>query len=225
VEGGGDLTRLDLHARGVLTVQDEGSQVVGHALGAGGDDGVLDTCCGMGIKTSQIGILIEGGRIVALDRSPEKLRRLAQEAARTGVTCVRALCADARRPPLAPGALFDRILVDAPCSGTGSLSRKPEIKLRLKPSDPRRLAGLQGDLLRGAAPHLRKGGILLYSVCSVLPEEGPGVIEAFLQENRAFSIASMPRVPAGLTPSRDGTLLLLPSLHGTEGFYAAAITR
>jgi 16S rRNA (cytosine967-C5)-methyltransferase len=225
VEKGGDLTRLDLHARGVLTVQDEGSQVVGHALGAGGDDRVLDTCCGMGIKTSQIGILLEGGRILALDRSPEKLRRLGKETARTGVKCVGAVCADATRPPLTPGSLFDRILVDAPCSGTGSLSRKPEIKLRLKPSDPQRLAGLQGDLLRGAAPHLREGGILLYTVCSVLPEEGPGVIEKFLQENRAFSIASIPRGPAGLTPSKDGTLLLLPSLHGTEGFYAAAITR
>jgi 16S rRNA (cytosine967-C5)-methyltransferase len=204
VERGGDLQSLDLFRRGRITVQDEGSQLAAHALGARPAHRVLDACCGMGIKAGQVALASAPGRLVAVDQ----------------------LRADAARLPLKTGELFDRILVDAPCTGSGSLSRKPEIKARLRKSDPARLAGLQESILESAARHLKPDGILVYSVCSILPEEGEEVVGRFLERNDRFRALRPPGLPAGLGREAGGhAVLLLPHLHGTEGFFIAAVTR
>lgn len=227
MEKGGDLASLDLHAEGHITVQNEGSQVVGHALAAGGSDAVFDACSGMGIKSGQIaGGLKAGGFIVAADRNPRKIRMLVREAKRLRTERIRPLCADSTALPFKAAGLFDRILVDAPCSGTGSLARKPEIKCRLRKSDPLRLAGFQEKILSGASRHLRKGGLIIYSVCSILPEEGIGVIRRFLQHNPDFILVRPPLLPQGLEPEgEENTVLLLPHIHGTEGFFIAALSK
>ncbi|MFH1437175.1 MAG: transcription antitermination factor NusB, partial [Pseudomonadota bacterium] len=163
VEKGGDLSRLDLYRAGKITMQDEGSQLAARALAAGGDDRVLDACCGMGIKTGQVARTLGRGSILAVDKSPGKVRMLRSEAKRLGLSGLKALAGDSAQPPLKAGALFDRILVDAPCSGTGTFARKPEIRFRLRKSDPKRMAALQEKILFSAARHLEKGGVLLYS--------------------------------------------------------------
>jgi 16S rRNA (cytosine967-C5)-methyltransferase len=180
----------------------------------------------MGIKAGQIGLRLRGGAVAAFDRSPAKIVMLLRETARLRVGCVRAACADAEALPLGPSSSFERILVDAPCTGTGSMARKPDIRHRLKASDPARLSGLQGRILEGASRHLRGGGVLVYSVCSLLPEEGIGVVEKFLGRSRAFEMIIPPGLPPSLAPvDPRGGLLLLPSVHGTEGFFIAAMTK
>jgi 16S rRNA (cytosine967-C5)-methyltransferase len=226
VERGGDLQSLDLFRRGRITVQDEGSQLAAHALGARPAHRVLDACCGMGIKAGQVALASAPGRLVAVDQSRAKLRMLRREAGRVGASAIAPLRADAARLPLKTGELFDRILVDAPCTGSGSLSRKPEIKARLRKSDPARLAGLQESILESAARHLKPDGILVYSVCSILPEEGEEVVGRFLERNDRFRALRPPGLPAGLGREAGGhAVLLLPHLHGTEGFFIAAVTR
>ncbi|MFH1434134.1 MAG: hypothetical protein ABIJ56_00320, partial [Pseudomonadota bacterium] len=114
---------------------------------------------------------------------------------------------------------------DAPCSGTGTLARKPEIRFRLRKSDPKRMAALQERILSCAARHLEKGGVLLYSVCSILPEEGPEVVRACLEKDRGLRAIEPPGLPPSLEAGGSGGLLLLPTTHGTEGFFIAAMTR
>jgi len=137
---------------------------------------------------------------------------------------VRPLVADTRSLPLGRGAAFDRVLVDAPCTGTGTLARRPEIKARIAEEDPARLAQLQGEILAGAARHLRPGGLLLYGVCSLLPEEGEQVVGRFLEGNPGWRPAAPEGLPGGIA-GEAGRVRLLPHRHGTEGFFLAALTR
>ena len=225
VEKGGDLKGLDLYKKGKITVQDEGSQLAASALAAGGSDRVLDVCCGVGIKTGQISRMLGSGSILAMDKNTRKIRMLRSEARRLGLSALKIAAADAAHFPLKAGALFDRILVDAPCSGTGTLARRPEIRFRLRKSDPKRLAALQENILSSAACHLDKGGVLLYSVCSILPEEGPEVVRACLKKNPDLRLIEPPGLPRTLTTGGSGGALLLPTTHGTEGFFIAAMTR
>jgi len=224
VERGGDLQSLDLFRRGRITVQDEGSQLSARALGAEPGHRVLDACCGMGIKAGQLALASAPGSLLAIDRNPRKIHNLRVEAHRIGASGVTALRADAAALPLKARELFDRILVDAPCTGTGTLSRKPEIKARLRKSDPARLARLQEGILESAARHLKPGGTLLYSVCSILPEEGEDVVRRFLERNKGYRALRPLELPAGAGRDPGGPgLMLLPHVHGTEGFFIAAL--
>jgi 16S rRNA (cytosine967-C5)-methyltransferase len=122
---------------------------------------------------------------------------------------------------------FDRVLVDAPCSGLGALRRNPDARWRVHPSDPARLADTQRAILRSAATALRPGGVLVYSTCTLLPEENEEVVEAFLRESEAFALAPRASVPEALHPLLDerGCLRTLPHRHDADGFFAARIER
>jgi 16S rRNA (cytosine967-C5)-methyltransferase len=139
---------------------------------------------------------------------------------------VHAVAGDARRPPLA--AAFDAVLVDAPCSGLGTLRRHPELRWRRRPEDIARLAALQIALLEGVAPLVRPGGTLLYAVCTLAREETVDVIAAFLSRHRAFVLepaaAHLPAAAAAaVTP--EGFLCTLPGRDGVDGFFAARLRR
>jgi 16S rRNA (cytosine967-C5)-methyltransferase len=125
--------------------------------------------------------------------------------------------------PFANGILFDRILVDAPCSGTGTLRTNPEIKWRLDADDIARLASVQLSLLASAAELLKPGGRLVYSTCSVEREEDEDVIEVFLEQNPAFRV-TQPAAPAG-TVTVEGFVRTFPDRHGTDGFFAAVLEK
>lgn len=234
----GDLGRDAAFRDGDYSVQDEASQLVVELLDPQPGDWVLDTCAAPGSKTTGIAERLAGrGGVLALDRNARRLKLVSQSVRRLQLDGVQTLQQDASLPLgdlRAKGlnddgslARFDRILVDAPCSGLGSLRRNPDARWRVDEKDPGRLAEVQHTLLLRAAAVLRRGGSLVYSTCTVLPEENEEQIERFLETNPNFR-----RVQANELPERlrdlvtdDGTLHLTPHEHGTDGFFAARLER
>ena len=213
---------------GAFWIQDEASQLAVGLLGPAAGPRVLDACAAPGGKTLAAASRVpEGGLIVAVDRSAKRLARLAQNVRRIGVDDVVAVVADMSRPAPFDGG-FDDVLVDAPCSGTGTLRRHPEIRWRLAPGDLPVLAERQTKILASAAETVRPGGRLLYSVCSVEPEEGEDVVAAFVAEHPEFAQAD-PRASLSQAAQElvgpDHALRTTPLNDGLDGFYAALLTR
>ena len=191
---------------------------------------MLDTCAAPGGKTTAIAERVGGeGSVLALDRHLGRLdlvRRAARRLALGRIEC-RAFDATLDLTDLAPEGGFDRILVDAPCSGLGSLRRNPDARWRVRPTDPARLADVQKALLARASRVLRRGGALVYSTCTLLPEENEAVVEAFLRESPHFALASAHDVPEEVREFMDasGFLRCWPHRHDTDGFFAARLER
>jgi 16S rRNA (cytosine967-C5)-methyltransferase len=223
VPGGWEATKgrsAPLAAAGVLYVQDQGSQVVAHLAARPGR--VLDACAAPGGKALAMADLLEGrARVVATEVSSPRLRTLASLCRRWGAAGVHLVGADARRPPFQ--GLFDSVLLDAPCSGLGTLARNPDIRWRLRPEDIPRQAERQRELLEGLAPLVRPAGTLVYATCSLEPEENEGVVGPFLASHTSFSPAPLPGWAA---PFADGPhLRLRPERDRGDGFFAALLRR
>jgi 16S rRNA (cytosine967-C5)-methyltransferase len=227
VEGGagaGVLLR-GLASEGKVYLQDEASQLVAHVLGARACERVLDACAAPGSKTTHAAALAgDGALFVAGDLYEHRLRTVAETCARLGVRSVRAVALDAERVlPFADGA-FDRVLVDAPCTGTGTLRHNPEIRYRLAPENIRELSEVQSRILHEAARVVRPGGRLVYSTCSVEREENEEVIDKFLSAHAGFSqLTSTPAPPEILLPS--GAARTWPHRDDVDGFFIAALGR
>jgi 16S rRNA (cytosine967-C5)-methyltransferase len=215
---------------GRCSVQDEASQLVVSLLDPQPGERVLDACAAPGGKAAAIAERVGAdGNVLAIDRHARRLDLVRRGARRLGLSAVRTLERDLTRPlqDLLVEAGFDRVLVDAPCSGLGVLRRNPDARWRVGPDDPARLAETQRAILRNAAALLRPGGALVYSTCTLLPEENEAVVEAFLREARSFRRADPARLPALLAPVLDaeGSLRCLPHRHDADGFYAARLER
>lgn len=223
LRGAGDPRQKPGFAEGVFTVQEEGAQAIGLGLGVRPGDKVLDACAGRGQKSTLIAERLQSGKLVACDLYPEKLQALAEDTARLRLPSVETRAVDWS---VGQGGLpddFDRVLVDAPCSGTGTLRRRPEILRRLQPDDPARLAALAESILRSAASRARVGGAVLFAVCSVLEQECEAVVArvADVLEPAVFDAPELPQeLVAGKTSVR-----LLPGLHGTDGYFMACFRR
>ena len=230
----GDVTKTEAYRSGQVRVQDEASQLVAHLIEPGPRHRILDVCAAPGGKTALLAALAPEARVVAVEVHPQRARLLRRRMPAT----VHVVGADATRPlPFRRG--FDRILVDAPCTGTGTLARNPEIRWRLATSDPVRLAALQMAILRATVQALEPGGRLVYSVCSIEPEEGPGVIAALLAANSELGIVPAGRVLDALAAAGQLAedhpplaaitagpyLRILPGAAATDGFFAAVIER
>ncbi len=221
---GGDPRRRAGYAEGSFVIQEEGAQAIALLLGARAGERVLDACAGRGQKTSlfaeQVG---DTGSVWASDLHESKLDALSAECRRLGLPEPTRRAVDLSVGVADLPGDFDRVLVDAPCSGTGTLARRPEIRERLTPGDPERLSLLQSAILERAASRARPGGRVLYAVCSVLPEEAERVVERappFL-EPAPFDA---PELSGRLT--LDSTRLrLLPGAHGTDGYFVASFVR
>ncbi|OPY06997.1 MAG: Ribosomal RNA small subunit methyltransferase B [Syntrophaceae bacterium PtaB.Bin038] len=214
-------------ADGLLLIQDEASQLIPHLLAPRSGERVLDLCAGSGGKTTHLAALMEnGGEIVAADNRQAKLRALESTARRWGALAVRTAIVDATDPNgTVRLGTFDRVLVDAPCSGLGTLRRNPEIRWHLTEPGLAEMPPLQGRILANAAACVRPGGTLLYSTCSVMPEENDGVVAAFLEAHPDFSPhRPPPAVPAG-TVGAEGYFRTFPHRHGTDGFFGALLVR
>jgi 16S rRNA (cytosine967-C5)-methyltransferase len=214
----GDLRRHPEYAAGGFVIQDEGSMFAAHALGVRAGERVLDACAGRGHKSSLLAEQVgQGGQLWVTDVSSAKLQALQREFARLKLPPPTVRTVDYRNPAPELPTDFDRVLVDAPCTGTGTLRKRPEIALRLTPDDVERLAVLAETLVRQAAQHVRPGGHLLFVVCSVLPRENEAIVErlADVLEPAPFGV-SHPAIAPGAT-----TLRLLPGQHGTDGFFLA----
>jgi 16S rRNA (cytosine967-C5)-methyltransferase len=213
VRGAGKPQKLPGYADGAWSVQEEGSQVAALSLGARPGETVLDACAGRGNKTALLARAVGStGAVDACDASPAKLERLGEELARVGLRARATYAVDWSVGSGEVEGTYDRVLVDAPCSGVGTLRRRPEIALRRKAEDLGALALVQGAIARRAATHVRPGGTLAYVVCSVLREEGEAVIDALREALPDFE---------ALEPS----FRLLPQVHGTDGYFVAKLVR
>jgi 16S rRNA (cytosine967-C5)-methyltransferase len=214
---------------GLCTVQDEASQLVVELLDPQPGERVLDACAAPGTKTTAIAERVgPAGLVVALDKSERRLALVGRAARRLGLDNVTALARDASQPlGDLPGAPFDRVLVDAPCSGLGTLRRNPDARWRVAPEDPALLAVTQAALLAAAAAVLRPGGALVYSTCTLLHEENEAVVADFLSREPGFRRAAVAELPAALGPLLDAeaTLRTWPQRHGTDGFFAVRLVR
>ena len=213
---------------GLIRIQDEASQLIALLLSPEPGENLLDLCAGTGGKTLHLAALMENrGSITAVDLYPDKLRQLQEEAGRLGVTIVETQVADALALPETFRDAFDRVLLDAPCSGLGTIRRNPEIRWRLAPKDLNNCMQIQKRLLRSAADCVRPGGRLVYSVCTVTPEENEAVIEDLLKNRPDFSLIKPP-IAGGIPPELidpAGFFRTFPHLHGTDGFFAALLIR
>jgi 16S rRNA (cytosine967-C5)-methyltransferase len=224
------INRHPLFTSGAIEVQDEGSQLLAYLLAPRRGEMVADYCAGAGGKTLALAMLMRGtGRLYAMDVSARRLAELAPRAARAGVTSVHPLVlsgeGDARAKRLA--GKIDRVLVDAPCSGFGTLRRNPDLKWRHGPQAVAELAAKQARILEAAARLLKPGGRLVYATCSILPEENEAIADAFSVAHTEFSPLSCRELLAAQRIDLDcgERLRLWPHRHGCDGFFAAAFER
>lgn len=224
---------LQTHRRfldGSFEVQDEGSQLLGFLVQPRRGELVVDFCAGAGGKTLHMGAMMRStGRLYAFDVSERRLANLRPRAARAGLSNVHpALIAherDARVKRLAGKA--DRVLVDVPCSGLGTLRRNPDLKWRQSPASIEEMCALQANILAAAASLVRVGGRLVYATCSLLAEENDGVVDAFVASHpqfRALDAGELLR-KQGIEIDMTERLRLAPHIHDTDGFFAAVFER
>jgi 16S rRNA (cytosine967-C5)-methyltransferase len=228
--GNADTAHLPDFARGRFTFQGEASQLVAHLLAATARSHLLDACAAPGGKATALGERLgEGGFALALDRNPRGLARLRSECERLRIAArVGAVRADATSPPLAVARCFDGVLLDAPCSGLGTLRQHPEIRWRRKPRQLAALARRQRALLESLAHHVRPGGCLVYATCTLARAENHDVVAAFLARHSDFHIddarAWLPAAAHELVTA-EGYLLTMPQRGGLDGFFAARLKR
>ncbi|MFA5027831.1 MAG: 16S rRNA (cytosine(967)-C(5))-methyltransferase RsmB [Candidatus Methylomirabilota bacterium] len=227
VLGGGAPAELPGYAEGHFIPMDEAGTLPVLALDLAPGLRVLDACAGGGGKSALIAAeLGADGLVSAVDASPRAIRRLESAAARLRLPALRTEVGDARTLGARYPGAFPRVLLDAPCTGLGTLRRRPEIKWRRGLADIARAALLQGELLRGVAGAVAPGGLLVYSTCSLEPEETEAVIAGFLADHPQFRPAGPPA--AGLRALAEpgtGFLRSWPQRTGTDGFFIARLTR
>jgi len=229
VAGKPAINRHPLFLQGLVEVQDEGSQLLAWLLAPRRGEMIADYCAGAGGKTLAAAMLMRGtGRVYAMDVSAKRLAALAPRAARAGITNVQTLLLgedDARARRLA--GKLDRVLVDAPCSGFGTLRRNPDLKWRHGPEAVTELAAKQRRILADASRLVKPGGRLVYATCSVLEEENDAVADHFQGAHPEFKALSCAELLAAQRIALDPgpRLRLWPHLHGTDGFFAAVFER
>ena len=220
VAGGVRVVR-QLVDEGVIYLQDEASQLLAHLLTIEPGLRVLDVTAAPGSKATHIAALTPDAVVVGGDLYPHRAETMRRLATQQGAA-IHVLVHDATKTLPFPDASFNRVLLDAPCSGTGTLRRNPEIRYRLKPDDIDELSRQQEQMLANAARTLRPGGLLIYSTCSVEPEENETVVDSFLQEHPEFT-KCLPDMRELQTS--DGFLRTWPQSQGCDGFFIARLQR
>lgn len=230
VEGRPPINRHPAFLEGGVEVQDEGSQLLCHLVAPKRGEMVVDFCAGAGGKTLALGALMRStGRLYAFDISPRRLAGLKPRLARSGLSNVHPQRIEGANDPRVKrlAGKIDRVLVDAPCSGLGTLRRNPDMKWRQTPEDVDELVAKQGALLSAAARLAKPGGRVVYATCSILDEENRGVAQAFLSGNAEFRL-----LPAAEALEKERIALgtgeyfeVWPHSHGTDAFFAAVFER
>jgi len=224
------INRHQLFLSGKIEVQDEGSQLLGYLLAPKRGDMVVDFCAGAGGKTLLLGALMNSrGRLYAFDVSEKRLSNLKPRLKRSGLSNLHAQRIthenDIKVKRLA--GKIDRVLIDAPCSGLGTLRRNPDLKWRQTPQSIEELKVKQAAILAAAANLLKPGGRLVYATCSFLPEENQNIIQNFLDQHPQFSLLNCSELfsQQKIAINTGEFLQLSPQTHQTDGFFAAALTR
>lgn len=227
---GGPVYEMPGFRQGLFAVQERASQMIAPLLGALPGERILDACAAPGGKTAHLAALLDNAvSLTALDSEPSRLRETKKNLKRLGVTCADAKRGDARDEGVVSElGLFDRILVDAPCTNLGVLRHNPEVKYRIRPEDPAASADRQLQILRSTSKALKPGGTLLYSVCTVSREETDEVIREFLAEATDYRLSPIRPEEVSLLHAvdRDGLLRTFPPRgEAPDGFFAARMKR
>ncbi|MFY9260376.1 MAG: RsmB/NOP family class I SAM-dependent RNA methyltransferase [Gallionella sp.] len=224
------LNKDALFTEGKVEVQDEGSQLLGLMLAPKRSDMVVDFCAGAGGKTLMLAALMNSqGRLYALDVSEKRLANLKPRLKRSGASNIQPTLIDNENDLKVKrlAGKIDRVLVDAPCSGLGTLRRNPDLKFRQSAQSVAELNQKQTNILNAAARLLKKGGRLVYATCSILPEENQHIVQAFLASHPDFVLRPAGEVLAQQKVAMEmgDYLELRPHLHNTDGFFAAVLER
>lgn len=223
----GGLGRLSAATRDSLVVQDEGSQLVACLAGGAPGDRILDVCASPGGKTVVLdGSVRPNGVVISSDLRPARVALLRSTLLRAG-RAARVVALDAEQP-LPFGPVFDRVLLDAPCSGLGTLRRDPDIKWQRRPDELPALAAIQSRMIGQASEVVRPGGALIYATCSSEPEENEAVVDAFLEQRPEFALGrlALDRVlPDAAQAIDDRGMLHSRPAHGLDAFFAAVLVR
>ncbi|MBN1880592.1 MAG: 16S rRNA (cytosine(967)-C(5))-methyltransferase RsmB [Deltaproteobacteria bacterium] len=232
--GAGSILKSSSFMDGLFSIQDEASQMVTHLLGLSCGMTLLDLCAAPGGKATHAAELMDDrGRVICVEQSRGRSALLRGNVHRLSLESIRVTCADARRIPLALGTLFDRVLVDPPCSALGVLRRNPEIKWRLSERDIGDMQNIQAAILEEASGFVAPDGALVYSVCTFNPDEGRKIVDAFLSRHPEFFLDSPGKyLPRETDRFFDGPYLLTTpdridtnDTCGPDGFFAARMTR
>jgi len=216
----------EMVAAGELTPQSRGSAAVVAMLDPQPGEHVLDLCAGPGIKTGQIAERMgDRGEVISVESDPDRAAEVAEQAQRLGLRSVTVLEADATGPGMGPG--FDRVLLDAPCSDLGALASRPDARWRKSPATIERLVEVQAQLFERAREALRPGGTLVYSTCTISPDENERLVDAFLAERPDFAADDLGSSEWSVWQHgrRPMFLQTLPHRHGTDGFFIARLRR
>jgi 16S rRNA (cytosine967-C5)-methyltransferase len=229
LEKGGDVARMRAFREGLCTVQDESSMLVAPFLAPQAGMRILDACAAPGGKTTHLAERMDDqGEILAADIHPHKVELIRAAAERLGLRSIHTIAGDIREQIGRLGK-FDAILLDAPCSGFGVIRRKPDLKWRKKTDDILAIRNTQRELLRSVADALVAGGVLVYSTCTVGPEENQDVVREFIQEREDFQIdAPEPYLPAPVRERAritDGMVQILPQDFGSDGFFMVRLRK
>jgi 16S rRNA (cytosine967-C5)-methyltransferase len=226
------LATLDIFKKGFIEVQDEASQIAALLADARPGMRVVDFCAGAGGKTLALAAAMKNrGHLVACDTSAKRLERATERLRRAGASIVQRVPLSSERDKWVKkhAAGFDRVFVDAPCSGTGTWRRNPDAKWRLRPKDLEELAALQAAILDSAQRLVKPGGRLIYATCSLLKEEDETQIESFLGSHGDFALKPIGEVwretIGGEPPHPDDMMRLTPARDGTDGFFVAVMER
>ncbi len=212
------MARLEGFKKGYFYIQSRSSALIAHLLNPQEDEKILDSCSAPGSKTTHISSLTyDKCKITALEVDPNRVSMLKKTVERCGVKSITIISGDARKPPIESNQKFDKVLLDAPCSGSGTLSTKTHAKWRIKNSLIKKYTKLQYELLAGVAEYVKDGGLLLYSTCSLLPEENEEIIQKFLTQNPSFEPEELLFPDLGRTITFKGKRLL-PHEVDSEGF-------
>ncbi len=228
LESGGDPSTLPPFKEGRCTVQDEGAQLVAPLLKVRQGDMVLDACASPGGKAGHLAQEIsDQGTVFAMDKSLPRVRMMKRAFDRLGLRSVKSVVGDVLTAPKLFRTPFTKVLLDAPCSGTGVLGRHPEGKWKKDRAGIDTLRAVQLQMLNSLGTILQKGGELLYTTCSLLVEENEEVVDAFVEDN-SFGLVDMRNRDSSLLTdifTQRGELKVLPHLHGCDGFYAALLVK
>jgi len=233
VEGRLAVEELPSFGGGLFTVQGESSMLVGYAVKPRPGSTAVDCCSAPGGKTTHLAQLMQNhGRVYAFDIHPHRLGLVKDACRRLGIDIVETFMADARELPEWLDGKADAVLVDAPCSGLGVLRGRPDARWRKEPADLEQLPSLQLAILDRAAGCVCPGGVLVYSTCSIAPEENNGVIERFLKGHPEFTADNLlpflpfsPERPEDRHTAAEGWIQLLPHIHGTDGFFICRLKK
>lgn len=221
------VREIKYYKMGHIQIQDEASQLISGLVNPKPGEKILDICAGVGGKTTHMAEMMRNkGTILALDINRKKIEALKEMSKRLGATIIDTLVADATpEPPKNLHGKFDRALVDAPCSGLGTLRRNPEIKWRLLPEDLKSFPPLQKRILKKACKYLKSGGTLIYSTCTITPEENEEVVAAFLSDNPGFEKVRPSASISEELIDNEGFFRTFPHRHTTDGFFGAVLVK